>query len=130
MVDDETGRLQRIEQRFRQRSNYAVHAVLYVCSLLLFVLFLRDEFAARQYMTLPNTGDLFLLLVVWTVIFVAHSVRFYFQEQMDRALRREMGEISPKAKRSLDISRLSDDGELLDWSDDEVESDSASLHSI
>lgn len=114
---DPAQRITRIEQRFRRRSNYAVHAILFAGSLTLFLLFLRDQAGARLWLTLPNTGDLFLLLVVWLVVFAAHSVRFYFQEQLDRAVRREMTDFQAKPKRHL---RLEDDGELVDLEDDAV----------
>ncbi|MBZ0300618.1 MAG: hypothetical protein K8J31_12790 [Anaerolineae bacterium] len=112
---DPAQRITRIEQRFRQRSNYAVHAVFFVCSAILFLLFLRDPASARQWLTLPNTGDLFLLLTIWLVIFAAHSVRFYFQEQLARAVRREMTDFEAKPKRHM---RLEDDGEMVDIADE------------
>lgn len=66
-------------------------------------------------MTLPNIGDLFLILVIWAAFFATHAVRFYFQEAGDRAIEREMAQFG-KAKRRLSSDLIEDD---IDWDEED-----------
>ena len=63
--------VERIERRFRRRGNYGAHAVLFGFSAILIILFVRDPDPVRRMVTLPNIGDLLLILIVWTVIFAS-----------------------------------------------------------
>lgn len=119
MMSEDDNHVFRIEQRYRRRGGYAVHAVFYGCYLILSLIFLLDPGFWRRLMTLPNTGDIFLILVIWTVCFAAHSARFYFQEAATRSIEREMT-VKTKLKRKRDRLRLTSDGEL---SDDILEAD-------
>jgi hypothetical protein len=70
------------------------------------VLFFSRGFL-RDFMTLPNPGDLLLILMFWITGIAAHSVWFYFQEAKDRAIQREVEREGLYIKRKR--NRLSDD---------------------
>jgi hypothetical protein len=120
--------VERIERRFRRRGNYGAHAVVYGFSAILIILFVRDPDPVRRMVTLPNIGDLLLILIVWTVIFAAHSIRFYMHEAAERAILRQDGGEKRKPKRHFDRLALAEDGELLvDLLDDDEHEDRAGI---
>lgn len=96
-----------IERRTRRRSQYATHAVLFAGFALANIVFLLSPVFWRGFMTLPNTGDLLLILFTWGVIFAAHSARFLTQEAGDRALA-----ALEKPKRDFGHLALDEDGEI------------------
>ncbi len=95
----------RLHDWYEKRRNFATHAVLYSGFALLCIIFFLNPAFWRQYMTLPNTGDLLIILAVWTVIFLSRLAAFLVYERYQRALDRY-----EKPKRLL----LDDDGELDD----------------
>lgn len=119
--------IQRVEQRFQRRSKFAVHATLFIAyALFCLVFFLNPQFW-RAFMTLPNTGDLLLILMIWAASFVAHGVSFYFHEAKDRAIQQELERKIVHVKRKR--NRLSDDWDRVDDEDEEI-SDSQSTNRI
>lgn len=103
--------IQRIEQRTQRRSRFATHTAFFTGFVLFLIIFLVDQTLWRNFMTLPNTGDLMLIGVVWVVIFGAHSARFWVQETGDRAIAK-LTEVE-KPKRSFDRLRLDGEGEIV-----------------
>ena len=104
-------RIQQIEQRTKRRSRFATHAVFFVGFALFIIIFLLEPSMWRNFMTLPNTGDLVLIAAIWAVIFAAHAARFWVEEAGDRAIGRLTE--AEKPKRSFDRLLLDDEGELL-----------------
>ncbi len=104
--------IRRVEQRFQRRSKFAVHVTLFAAYFLFCViLFLGPEFM-RSFMTLPNPGDLLLILIIWGTGIAAHSVWFYFQEAKERAIQRELEREIVYSKRKR--HRLSEDWDNSD----------------
>jgi hypothetical protein len=101
--------VRRVEQRFQRRSKFAVHVTLFAAYFLFCVVLFFSRGFLRDFMTLPNPGDLLLILIIWGTAIAAHSVWFYFQEAGDRAIQREIDRevIYTKRKRN----RLSDDAD-------------------
>jgi len=97
--------VQRVTQRFRRRSRYAVHVTLFAAYFAFCGVLFLSRGLLRNFMTLPNPGDLLLIFMIWGAGAAAHSVWFYFQEAGDRAIQRELETFYTKRKRS----RLSDD---------------------
>lgn len=93
----------RLHEWYEKRRKFATHAVLYMGFALLCIIFFLNPAFWRQYMTLPNTGDLLIILVVWTVLFLSRLASFLVYERYQRALDRY-----EKPKRLL----LDEDGEL------------------
>ena len=98
----------RLTEWYERRRKFATYAVLYVGFALLCIIFFLNPAFWRQFMTLPNTGDMLLILAVWTVIFLSQLASFLVYERYQRALDRY-----EKPKRLL----LNDDGELDEHAD-------------
>jgi 2TM domain len=114
MLNDtlELDQVQRVERRFQRRSKFAVHATTFTAYSLFCIIFLFSSQFWREFMTLPNTGDLLLIMMIWGTGFVAHLVSFVFQEAKDRAIQREIERAVVYSKRKRNL--LSDD-----WDDDD-----------
>jgi hypothetical protein len=106
--------VRRIERRTRRRSAFTVHAIIYGFFAVCVLIFLTNPGFWRVTMTLPNTGDLVLVLLVWSALFVAHTAHFRVQEAGDRQIGQVLEQFSGGAKRKHDRLALSEDGELLD----------------
>ncbi|MBI5670387.1 MAG: hypothetical protein HZC41_20530 [Chloroflexi bacterium] len=102
----------RLHEWYEKRRRFATHAVLYIGFAVLCIIFFLNPAFWRQYMTLPNTGDLLIILAVWTVIFLSQLASFLVYERYQRALDRY-----EKPKRL----RLDEDGEIRDSFDDETD---------
>lgn len=112
--------IRRIEARTRRRAGFALHATLFICFAVCSIIFMLDPTFWRSFVTLPNTGDLFLILVVWGGIFAARAVRFYFQEAGDRQIEALYSSTYQQAKRKRSRLALAEDGEMVvddedDW---------------
>lgn len=116
MQENYYARLDHINRRYQQRASFAGHAILFCGFAIYSLIFTISPAFWRQFMTLPNAGDILLILLIWTVFFAAHAARFYFQEAGYRALERELEYLGVRqddhGKRK--ISRLADDGEILE----------------
>ena len=105
----------RLERRTGRRSAFAVHSAMYLGYMVYSVIFLLDPDFWR-FMTLPNTGDIVLMLMVWTVIFIAHGARFRVQEAGDQQVQAVYDTLVQPEKVKRDRLVLQDDGEVL-WVD-------------
>jgi hypothetical protein len=105
--------LQRLTERYQRRTTFAGHAVVFACFALASSVFLLDPPFWRRFMTLPNTGDVFLILVVWSSVFAAHTARFYLQEAGDRAVERAMGYFDRPQPRKRKSYLLDNDGDIV-----------------
>lgn len=108
--------LDRVRLRYQRRATFASHAILFGFAALCSAVFVIKPDIWRNFMTLPNIGDIFLIMVVWTAIFATHVARFFFQEAGDRAIEHELSRFG-KAKRRLssDSAIYEDD---IDWEDE------------
>jgi len=111
-------RLRRMQSLYRHKRRFAVHATLYGMFTLAAFIFLVDPVFWRDWVTLPNNGDIVLIWVIWSAVFAAHGVNFYFQNAEDHAVlevldAEEMDYDKPKHDRLF----LTDDGEVLDVAD-------------
>lgn len=101
-----------LERRGQRRSRFAWHAGLYIGYALLVGVFLTAVNYWRSFMTIPNTGDLLLILGVWGILFIGHGARFFTEEAGDRALADQLTVGKPKR----DYERLvivDEEGELV-----------------
>lgn len=115
-------RLRRIRARYTHKRRFAVHAVLYGVFTLAAFMFLLDPAFWHAWVTLPNDGDIFLIWLVWSALMLAHGVSYYFQDAEDRAVLRALdAEQAPYEKPKHDRLILTDDGEVLDVTDDSIE---------
>ncbi len=108
--------IHRLERRTGRRSAFAVHSAMYIGFVVYSVIFLLNPDFWR-FMTLPNTGDIVLILMVWTVIFIAHLARFRVQEAGDQQVQAVYDALVQPDKIKRDRLVLQDDGEVL-WVDD------------
>jgi hypothetical protein len=103
----------RVEQHYRRRRNLALHGAIYLV-------------VNGVLWGLRMPYDYFPLFVTlgWLGLFMAHVVRFYTHEALDRAVEREWQRVSgvasnwPEKSKRGDRLALSDDGELVEISDD------------
>ncbi len=105
--------IRRIEARTRRRAGFALHATLFICFAVCSIIFMLDPTFWRSFVTLPNTGDIFLILVVWGGIFAARAVRFYFQEAGDRQIEALYSSAAQQHKRKRSRLALATDGEIV-----------------
>ncbi len=114
--------IQRIEARTRRRSGFALHATLFTMFAVCSIIFMLDPSTWRSFMTLPNTGDLFLILIVWGAVFASRAARFYFQDAGDREIERLYISTYRQGKRKpyREHLVLAEDGEMLDVIDDSL----------
>jgi hypothetical protein len=107
-----------VRQRYQRRASFAGHAILFGCFAIFSLIFLLTPDIWRRFMTLPNIGDVFLILLIWGAVFISHAARFYFQEAGERAVEREMENFACRQEKRK-ITHLSDDGEIIedviDW---------------
>ncbi len=104
--------IDRIERRTRRRSTFAVHATMYLFYGLCSIIFLLDPTFWR-FMTLPNTGDITLILILWTAIFIAHLARFLIQETGDQQIQGIVKALSGQEKTKRERLILQEDGAVL-----------------
>lgn len=112
--------IRRIEARTRRRAGFALHATLFICFAVCSIIFMLDPTFWRGFVTLPNTGDIFLILVVWGIFFAARAARFYFQEAGDRQIEALYSSTYQQAKPKRSRLALAEDGEIVvededDW---------------
>lgn len=114
MADYET-LIRHIESRTRRRSLFVTHAALYLFFALCAVIFLLQPDFWR-FMTLPNTGDIALILILWSAAFIAHAARFFVRESGEKQIEQLYRQVQASGKTKRDHSRLvlQDDGETLD----------------
>jgi hypothetical protein len=110
-TDNPQAIIERVRQRYQRRASFAGHAILFGCFALFSIIFMLTPDIWRRFMTLPNSGDVFFLFLIWGAIFVSHAARFYFQEAGDRAVEHEMEQFGWRREREKrKIGHLSDDG--------------------
>jgi hypothetical protein len=111
----------RIEKRFKQRSEYFSHLAAFV------------PINTIGWLIFPQWNNIFSIIcagisVMWTIAFIIDTVQFIMSELQERTIQREIerermlrygvGEISDKTKNRL--MRLTDDGEIMDFDDEEI----------
>lgn len=119
-------RVRRIQSLYRHKRRFAVHAALYGVFSLAALIVLVDPLFWHDWVTLPNNGDIFLIWVIWSAVFAAHGVNFYFQHAEDREVLRvlDTDDMVNGDKPKHDRLFLTDDGEVLhvaDATDDDTE---------
>lgn len=113
----------RVKKRYDKRKEFFGHFISYllVNSFLWTAFFAPNEFGSGL-----GGGVGALVTVGWTVGLFVHMLDWLSEEMVERAVEREMERAGftslyqyEKAKRDERLVRLSDDGELLDYDDEE-----------